>query len=70
VFVDPVADIAVLGSPQDMPEQVEAYDALTNEATTLEIGILQWKASAADERTDGADRGGIGSITPPSGLAR
>jgi hypothetical protein len=35
-----VADIAVLGSPDDqaLPERAEAYEALTDEAPTLRIG--------------------------------
>ena len=45
LFVDPIADIAVLGSPelgdpndQDAREQAEAYDALTKGAPPLRIG--------------------------------
>jgi Trypsin-like peptidase domain len=40
LFVDPVADIAVLGSPdsQEMYDQADAYDALTEEAPILRIG--------------------------------
>ena len=40
LFVDPVADIAVLGRP-DEPElgnEADAYDALTNDAPVLRIG--------------------------------
>ena len=43
LFVDPVADIAVLGAPdgqlsQEMYEQSEAYDALVDDAPALRIG--------------------------------
>lgn len=40
LFVDPVGDIAVLGTPdaQEMYEQAEAYDALVDDATALRIG--------------------------------
>lgn len=40
LFVDPVADIAVLGSPDDQvfEHEPEAYDALTGEVPTLRMG--------------------------------
>jgi len=40
LFVDPVADVAVLGSPdgQELYEQSEAYEGLTDEAPALRIG--------------------------------
>lgn len=40
LFVDPVADIAVLGSPdeQERPEQADAYDHLVDDLTALRIG--------------------------------
>jgi len=40
LFVDPVADIAVLGAPdnQEMYEQAEAYEALVDVAPALRIG--------------------------------
>jgi hypothetical protein len=39
MFVDPVADIAVLGSPdtQDLSEEAEAYDQLIDGAIALKI---------------------------------
>jgi len=45
VFVDPIADIAVLGSPakQDVYDEIHAYDALTEKAEPLEIGELPTK---------------------------
>jgi hypothetical protein len=47
-FVDPVADIALLGSPdnQEMYEEAEAYEALTDAATALPIGFLPSKFAA------------------------
>jgi hypothetical protein len=43
LFVDPVADIALLGQPdyQDLPKQADAYDALTADVTPLVIGQLE-----------------------------
>lgn len=40
LFVDPIADIAVLGEPdgQELPEQAEAYDDLTGNACAIPIG--------------------------------
>ncbi len=40
VFADPIADIAVLGSPdnQELSEEAEAYEALTNEVPAFRIG--------------------------------
>jgi hypothetical protein len=40
LFVDPIADIAILGSPddQELSEESEAYDALTEGAPHLQIG--------------------------------
>jgi hypothetical protein len=40
LFADPVADIAILGSPdnQQLEEQAEAYDGLTENAAVLRIG--------------------------------
>jgi hypothetical protein len=40
LFVDPIADIAVLGSPdnQELVEQAEAYEEFTEQATALSIG--------------------------------
>jgi len=45
VFVDPVTDIAVLGSPdnQALNEQADAYEALTEAAVVLEVGALPIK---------------------------
>jgi hypothetical protein len=42
VFVDPVADIAVLGSPDDqvLSDEAEQYEALTEAATPLSISDL------------------------------
>ncbi len=39
LFVDPIADIAVLGQPdnQDLSEYADAYDALMDSATTLPV---------------------------------
>jgi hypothetical protein len=47
-FVDPVADIALIGSPdnQEMYEEAEAYEALTDAATALPIGFLPSKFAA------------------------
>jgi hypothetical protein len=47
-FMDPVADIAVLGSPDDqlMPREAEAYKSLTKAAHALPIGILKPKFAA------------------------
>ena len=49
-FVDPVADIAVLGSPnsQDMFEEAEAYDALVA-AAALPVGLLPRKEYAKSD---------------------
>lgn len=43
LFVDPIADIAVLGCPdrQELYEESEAYDALTDDAPALLIGKAQ-----------------------------
>lgn len=40
--MDPIADIAVLGSPgsQDLSEQADAYEALTKEVACIEIDSL------------------------------
>jgi hypothetical protein len=40
LFADPIADIAVLGSPDDqaLPEQAEAYEALVEQTVPLTIG--------------------------------
>jgi hypothetical protein len=48
LFADPIADIAVLGSPdcQLMYDEAESYGALTNEASTLRIGKAPRKGSA------------------------
>jgi hypothetical protein len=42
-FVDPVADLAVLCSPdyQEMSEHAEAYDQLVEAHTTLRIGMIK-----------------------------
>jgi hypothetical protein len=39
LFVNPIADVAVLGQPdnQDLPEEAEAYDRLMEDATTLAV---------------------------------
>jgi hypothetical protein len=39
-FVDPIADVAVVGSPdcQELFEEAEAYEALTDEASAIRIG--------------------------------
>jgi hypothetical protein len=45
LFADPIADIAVLGSPdtQELGEQAAAYDRLIGAATQLAIGTpLAW----------------------------
>lgn len=43
LFVDPVADIAVLGAPDNQVfyDEVEGYDALVDDAPTLSIGIAR-----------------------------
>jgi hypothetical protein len=48
LFADPIADIAVLGSPdcQLMCDEAESYGALTKEAPTLRIGKAPRKGSA------------------------
>jgi hypothetical protein len=48
LFVDPVADIAVLGSPdnESMYKEAEAYDELTESAKALPVGILKRELSA------------------------
>jgi len=45
LFVDPVADLAVLGSPdgQAFWEEAEAYDALVDAAVPLKLGTLSFK---------------------------
>jgi hypothetical protein len=45
IFVDPIADIAVLCEPdnQELGEQAEAYEALTEAATSLALGrAIPW----------------------------
>lgn len=44
LFVDPVADIVVLGSPdgQELQDQSEAYEALIEIAIPLPIGEPAW----------------------------
>jgi hypothetical protein len=48
LFVDPVGDIAVLGSPgeQEQYEEAEAYEAFIQAATPLSVGSLQSKMFA------------------------
>ena len=49
LFVDPVADIAVLGSPdnQELSDEAEAYRELTDEAVALSISDLpDWRPEA------------------------
>jgi hypothetical protein len=43
LFADPVADIAVIGPPDDQqfPEEADAYDELTDHVPALPIGIAQ-----------------------------
>jgi Trypsin-like peptidase domain len=45
LFVDPIADIAVLGPPdgQELYEEAEAYEALVEEVEPLPIGEPAWK---------------------------
>ena len=42
LFVDPVSDLAVLGTPdnQELPDEADAYEALVENATPLSIGSL------------------------------
>jgi hypothetical protein len=46
LFVDPVADLAVLGSPdrQELWEEAVAYDALVEAAVPLKLGTLPFTA--------------------------
>jgi hypothetical protein len=56
VFVDPIADVAVLGGPdnQKLGEEAEAYEALIEEAPALSIG------EAADtDRMNKTDKGRV-----------
>jgi Trypsin-like peptidase domain len=55
LFVDPVADIAILGSPddQEMPEQADAYDALT-EGQALSVGEAKSEEPVWLLRLDGS----------------
>jgi hypothetical protein len=48
VFVDPIADIAVLGQPdgQELPDKWEAYNSLTDAAVALPIGEVSGGADA------------------------
>jgi hypothetical protein len=48
LFVDPVTDIAVLGSPdnQSLPDEAEAYQRFAEAATALAIGVLPAKMFA------------------------
>jgi hypothetical protein len=54
-FADPVADIAVLGSPdgQELGNEAEAYEALTEEAAPLQIGEAADQADAWLVQLDG-----------------
>jgi hypothetical protein len=47
VFVDPIADVAALGSPdnQELGKEAEAYDALVEPAIPLPIGELPFARS-------------------------
>jgi len=44
VFVDPVADIAVLGEPdgEELPDEQDAYEALTAPVVPFTIGALEF----------------------------
>ena len=48
-FMDPIADIAVFGSPdsQELYEQAQAYDTLTEQAAPFPIGKLRFSRSAS-----------------------
>jgi hypothetical protein len=50
LFVDPVADIAVLGSPdtQELPDEAEAYDRLVEAMTPLQVSDIQGETSTAE----------------------
>lgn len=54
VFVDPIADLALLGSPdqKQIPHDAERYDAFINSATALGLGTLtlveSWDIEEAD----------------------
>jgi hypothetical protein len=83
VFVDPIADIAVLGSPDDqaLSKQADAYDALIDEMVALEIGELPLEhrrpepLTIAGKTYEGAPLAvpskhpGGSSRRPPAGLA-
>jgi Trypsin-like peptidase domain len=44
VFIDPISDIAVFCEPdnQELPDQAQAYEALTEQATPFRIGKLRF----------------------------
>ena len=52
VFVDPIDDVAVFGSPdnQELSEQADAYEALLDAATPLAIGDIAISRKAAPAR--------------------
>jgi hypothetical protein len=58
LFADPIADIAVLGSPdnQELAEQAEAYEALVERATPLPIGDAPKQGSKRVEVAGGNSR--------------
>jgi hypothetical protein len=68
LFVDPIADIAVLTQPdnQELPDEAEAYDALVDGMHSLVI------ADAPGEGTKIVDSGGyrFEALTPGTGPAR
>jgi hypothetical protein len=68
LFVDPIADIAVLGQPdnQDLSEYADAYDALMDSATTLPVADAP--AQGTEMLTFGDYR--VENPTPGEGLAR
>lgn len=63
VFVDPVADVAVLGGPdsQAMSKQADAYERFVGERPTLFVGALSDWPAKDDEQT-GMVSAGVGWV--------
>jgi hypothetical protein len=72
VFVDPVADIAVLGPPdhQELPNQFEAYQALLNSVGEFSVADAPLEGAAWLYSLDrgGSNAASIGSRRAPLGI--